>query len=1293
MRSFFLVRRISFAMLLLFSVSLHGQLPKGFSYQAIARNVDGDLLTNTPLLVQFSLYSPSGTLIWKEQHSVTTNQIGQFTAEICNQNSLRTDGTAATLEDIDWVTEQLSLGIKIDDGSGLRDLGSQPLMSVPYALHAINDADPDPANEIQDLQLVGSTLSISGKADATPIDLSPFTGTNTDEQQLSFDGNELSISNGNGVDLSVLRDGTEDADADPQNEIQDLQLSGNEISLTNNPSATAVDLGNFNAQNVGWSRLGDAVVYAGGNVGVGTVTPDGRMIIQAVDESENEPLFMVKRKDGYPVFAIYEHGVVAYTDTVESVAGIKGGFAVGGYVQGQKGLGNQYMRVTADSIRFYVDPDNQGKGVKGGFAVGGHVTPYKNSEKNEFLRVTPDSVRIYIDQDPDAKGVKGGFAVGGYVPPYKKGANNDYFNISARSTAEIIPGENRLVWYPERNAFLTGNVLVVSPDSVGENSMAAGYQVQAKGAYSQAFGYKSVAADSFSIAIGKRPLASHPNSFAFGERARALNENTYAFGFGAEATGSGAVAIGSMGETGFPPTMVSTLASGQDAFALGQGAHAVHYNSIAMGLAAFSSGLASVSLGYETVATGPASFAAGNHARATGNSSISLGSHTEASGESSFAAGFSTDASGQASIAMGHNSGASGYFSTAVGYSDTASAWGSTALGYGAKSTGKYAVAAGIGTEARSYQSAVVGTHNIIYGDPDNWVPTDPIFVVGNGQDGANRSDAFRVLKNGTTEILGGLVAKSLFGTYINAYMLNDHLNGNVTVNALGQDLYMGYSNTQDLKFYTGTGSGTGTQKMTILANGNVGINTATPTERLHVNGALRVGDSEYRTDRIEIGKQANGDRYAFIDFIGDDTYDDYGLRLIRNPGYNAYSRLEHRGLGTLQLFTRESGNIEFYTAGTKRLTVTTGSIVANENINSSGSISASSGLYASNSGVTANSASSFPNHGFATLGKTGELSLFGSNPEIMFMESVSSFSDQWTYYIEMDNRNLLIKDGSGITTMMMDQNNHVGIGTSTATSLLSVGGDGTSGYLFSVEQAGSNNAVYAGSSGTSLYIKNSGSGQKYAIYARSESSNDISVAVNGVAVRSGSGTYYAGRFYDSGSGGTYMGLNADYRTGDAIDIAEYIYDTHGNTEPGDVVAADISIKESVVRSAEAFQVSVLGIVSTQPHMTMGADLVFDSLGVRIPGVQATRLALNGRVPCKVTDENGPIEPGDLITSSSTPGHAMKWSLLDVNEAKDFDELKSMIAENDRRRNAVIGKAVESHPSGTGKIMVLVSLQ
>lgn len=198
---------------------------------------------------------------------------------------------------------------------------------------------------------------------------------------------------------------------------------------------------------------------------------------------------------------------------------------------------------------------------------------------------------------------------------------------------------------------------------------------------------------------------------------------------------------------------------------------------------------------------------------------------------------------------------------------------------------------------------------------------------------------------------------------------------------------------------------------------------------------------------------------------------------------------------------------------------------------------------------------------------------------------------------------------------------------------------------------------------------------------------------------------YYSGYFAATGTAGIYKGLYADLINtpeihattiyGTLADVAEYIYDTHANTEPADVVIADPDNKVSVIKSVKPYQTSVVGVISTKPMLTMGTELIVDeTTGDPLPNPKpSTRLALTGRVPVKVTNENGAIAPGDLLTTSSTLGHAMKWSLLDVTKAKDFEELKTILAENERRRNAVIGKAVEGFAGGTGKIMILISLQ
>lgn len=68
-------------------------------------------------------------------------------------------------------------------------------------------------------------------------------------------------------------------------------------------------------------------------------------------------------------------------------------------------------------------------------------------------------------------------------------------------------------------------------------------------------------------------------------------------------------------------------------------------------------------------------------------------------------------------------------------------------------------------------------------------------------------------------------------------------------------------------------------------------------------------------------------------------------------------------------------------------------------------------------------------------------------------------------------------------------------------------------------------------------------------------------------------------------------------------------------------------------------------------------------------------VALVGKVFCKVDAQYGPVEIGDLLTTSPTPGHAMKAS----DPAKAF--------------GAVIGKALDNLDSGTGLVRILVCLQ
>lgn len=149
------------------------------------------------------------------------------------------------------------------------------------------------------------------------------------------------------------------------------------------------------------------------------------------DETSDEALFEVRRKDGHTMFAVYNHGVRIYMplDTVSKSK--KGGFAIGGFGQTKDEI-QDYFVVNPDSIRAYIDT-NAGKTRKGGFAIGGFGTIKAPGE--EYLRVTRDSTRVYLN-DTGTKTRKGGFAIGSFNQT-KQGIQ-DYLLVSPDSVRIFI---------------------------------------------------------------------------------------------------------------------------------------------------------------------------------------------------------------------------------------------------------------------------------------------------------------------------------------------------------------------------------------------------------------------------------------------------------------------------------------------------------------------------------------------------------------------------------------------------------------------------------------------------------------------------------------------------------------------------------------------------------------------------------------------------------------------------------------------------------------------------------------
>jgi hypothetical protein len=145
-------------------------------------------------------------------------------------------------------------------------------------------------------------------------------------------------------------------------------------------------------------------------------------------------------------------------------------------------------------------------------------------------------------------------------------------------------------------------------------------------------------------------------------------------------------------------------------------------------------------------------------------------------------------------------------------------------------------------------------------------------------------------------------------------------------------------------------------------------------------------------------------------------------------------------------------------------------------------------------------------------------------------------------------------------------------------------------------------------------------------------------------------------------------GAKGDIMLASADCAEEFETDQPVEIEPGTVMVID---KETRLQpSTEPYDRKVAGVVSgagdCRPGIVLGKKHEQKN---RIP------VALVGRVYCKADAKYSPIEVGDMLTTSFTPGHAMK------------------VTEPTRAFGAVIGKALAALNEGEGIIPILVALQ
>ncbi|MDP9210196.1 MAG: hypothetical protein M3O65_17235 [Actinomycetota bacterium] len=234
----------------------------------------------------------------------------------------------------------------------------------------------------------------------------------------------------------------------------------------------------------------------------------------------------------------------------------------------------------------------------------------------------------------------------------------------------------------------------------------------------------------------------------------------------------------------------------------------------------------------------------------------------------------------------------------------------------------------------------------------------------------------------------------------------------------------------------------------------------------------------------------------------------------------------------------------------------------------------------------------------------------------------------------------LHIRNDQGQETISLDGQN----------ANLRMGGEGADGDVFLFSDAGDRTdtttaTIHAEGEHANLYMGGQGTDGDIWLFAEDGDRADTSTA----------------SIHLSGSSGDIILQNADVAEDFDVRDPEAI-------EPGTVVV--IGDDSKLRASTQSYDRRVAGVVtgtgSPRPGIVLGRQASSRS---RLP------VALVGRVHCLVDATSAPILIGDMLTTSPTPGHAMKAD------------------DPTRAHGAVIGKALQCQPEGTGTIPILVALQ
>ncbi len=679
------MKRIStFLFAIFMAYSLFAQSPEKMSYQAVVRDINGNLITNETINMQISILqgSASGTAVYVETQSVLTNINGLLSIEIGMG-----DVQSGSFSAINWAEGPFFLKTETDPegGTNYSITGISQLLSVPYALHAktaenvANESDP--------------VFSASPAADVTQddiVNLDNLSGVNTGDQDLS----------GIAENAQAIQDTAAQIRAD----IPDVNGF---ITTEVDPVYTASEAANITAGDI--TNLGN---LSGINTGDQDITGIG-MNTQAIMDTAAQIRGDIPDVSGFiteEVDPVYTASVAAgITGTDTSYWNNKLSVEVDGSVS------NEIQFLSAGNDTIYLTD-------------GGYV----KLPTAAMIADADGDTKIQVEESDDEDIIR--FDLGGSEKWMMRGAalenmsNNNSLFIGYESglNVNIAEGDNTFIGYQSGKSSLSGN-----------KNVAVGYQTLCSntiGSFSVAMGYCALASNTSggtNVAIGRKALFSNTEgigNLAIGQFALLDNiSGGYNIGLGVDALyhnteGSNNIAIGPYSMK-YNTTGYCNISNGLSAmynnttgyYNIGTGFKALYNNT---------SGNYNVAYGYSALYSnteGSSNIAIGTDAL---NKNIN-GGHNFASGERALY----NNTSGGENIAIGLNSlyyNTNGWQNIALGtnalHNNTS---GDFNLAIGCKALEGSTAMENVGIGAYALQNNVLGQGNVAVGIQAGYDPND----------------------------------------------------------------------------------------------------------------------------------------------------------------------------------------------------------------------------------------------------------------------------------------------------------------------------------------------------------------------------------------------------------------------------------------------------------------------------------------------------------------------------------------------------------------------------------------